>query len=163
MKDCRKQALKIILEHPVTLSDLLNSVDCVYETMNQHLIDLENIGKISHKKSKFIIFYKPELDLEKIEFFELMLNSSTKSTIMLLLKTSNLTQIEICSITSKSHQSISRTLKLLHTRDMIEINYNAPGKTYSLNNKSQIISWMKDTHPDLVNRMTDGLVEMFSQ
>jgi hypothetical protein len=46
---------------------------------------------------------------------------------------------------------------------MIEINYNAPGKTYSLNNKSQIISWMKDTHPDLVNRMTDGLVEMFSQ
>ena len=163
MKDCRKQALKIILEHPVTLSDLLNSVDCVYETMNQYLIDLENIGKISHKKSKFRIFYKPELDLEKIEFFELMLNSSTKSTIMLLLKTSNLTQIEICSITSKSHPSISRTLKLLHTRDMIEINYNAPGKTYSLNNKSQIISWMKDTHPDLVNRMTDGLVEMFSQ
>jgi predicted transcriptional regulator len=163
MKDCRKQALKIILEHPVTLSDLLNSVDCVYETMNQHLIDLENIGKISHKKSKFRIFYKPELDLEKIEFFELMLNSSTKSTIMLLLKTSNLTQIEICSITSKSHPSISRTLKLLHARDMIEINYNAPGKTYSLNNKSQIISWMKDTHPDLVNRMTDGLVEMFSQ
>jgi predicted transcriptional regulator len=163
MKDCRKQALKIILERPVTLSDLLNSVDCVYETMNQHLIDLENIGKISHKKSKFRIFYKPELELEKIEFFELMLNSSTKSTIMLLLKTSNLTQIEICSITSKSHPSISRTLKLLHTRDMIEINYNAPGKTYSLNNKSQIISWMKDTHPDLVNRMTDGLVEMFSQ
>lgn len=163
MKDCRKQALKIILEHPVTLSDLLNSVDCVYETMNQHLIDLENIGKISHKKSKFRIFYKPELELEKIEFFELMLNSSTKSTIMLLLKTSNLTQIEICSITSKSHPSVSRTLKLLHTRDMIEINYNAPGKTYSLNNKSQIISWMKDTHPDLVNRMTDGLVEMFSQ
>jgi predicted transcriptional regulator len=163
MKDCRKQALKIILERPVTLSDLLNSVDCVYETMNQHLIDLENIGKISHKKSKFRIFYKPELELEKIEFFELMLNSSTKSTIMLLLKTSNRTQIEICSITSKSHPSISRTLKLLHTRDMIEINYNAPGKTYSLNNKSQIISWMKDTHPDLVNRMTDGLVEMFSQ
>ena len=163
MKDCRKQALKIILEHPVTLSDLLNNVDCVYETINQHLIDLENIGKISHKKSKFRIFYKPELDLEKIEFFELMLNSSTKSTIMLLLKTSNLTQIEICSITSKSHPSISRTLKLLHTRGMIEINYNAPGKTYSLNNKSQIISWMKDTHPDLVNRMTDGLVEMFSQ
>ncbi len=163
MKDCRKQALKIILERPVTLSDLLNSVDCVYETMNQHLIDLENIGKISHKKSKFRIFYKPELELEKIEFFELMLNSSTKSTIMLLLKTSNLTQIEICSITSKSHPSVSRTLKLLHTRDMIEINYNAPGKTYSLNNKSQIISWMKDTHPDLVNRMTDGLVEMFSQ
>jgi len=163
MKDCRKQALKIILEHPVTLSNLLNSVDCVYETMNQHLIDLENIGKISHKKSKFRIFYKPELDLEKIEFFELMLNSSTKSTIMLLLKTSKLTQIEICSITGKSHPSISRTLKLLHIMDMIEINYNAPGKTYSLNNKSQIISWMKDTHPDLVNKMTDGLVEMFSQ
>lgn len=63
----------------------------------------------------------------------------------------------------KQTPSVSRTLKLLHTRDMIEINYNAPGKTYSLNNKSQIISWMKDTHPDLVNRMTDGLVEMFSQ
>ena len=120
MKDCRKQALKIILEHPVTLSDLLNSVDCVYETMNQHLIDLENIGKISHKKSKFRIFYKPELELEKIEFFELMLNSSTKSTIMLLLKTSKLTSTNTFGTLSNSSlikqiEKFDNSLKALDT------------------------------------------------
>lgn len=161
MKNCKEQTLQIILQQPVTLVNLVSQVDCVSETICQYLVDFEDQGKISHKKSKFKIFYKPELALEKIDFFELMLNNTTKSTIMLLLKTSNLSQLDICILIKKSHPSISRTLKLLHSRGIIQIDYNAPGKTYSLDNKSQIISWMKDTHPDMINRMTGGLVEMF--
>jgi len=161
MSNCKEQTLEIILRQPVTLIDLVSQVDCAAETVGQHLVEFEKRGEIAHKKSKFKIFYKPELELEKIEFFELMLNSTTKSTIILLLKLSNLSQLEISTIIGKSHPSVSRTLKLLHTRNIIQINYHAPGKTYSLDNKSQIISWMKDTHPDMINRMTGGLVEMF--
>ena len=161
MKNCKEQTLKIILQHPTTLIDLVSQVDCASETISKYLDDFEEQGKISHKKSKFKIFYNPELELEKIDFFELMLNNTTKSIIMLLLKTSNLSQLDICIIVKKSHPSVSRTLKLLHSMGIIQIDYNAPGKTYSLDNKSQIISWMKDTHPDMINRMTGGLVEMF--
>jgi DNA-binding transcriptional ArsR family regulator len=163
MKNCKENTLELILKQPVTVSDLLSQVDCVYETVNQYLVEFEKQGKVSHKKSKFSIFYNPKLEVEKIDFFELMLNSTTRSIIVLLLKSTKLSQLEISIIIDKSHPSVSRTLKLLYQRDILEMNYNAPGKTYSLKNKSQIISWMKDTHPDLVNRMTGGLVEMFLQ
>ncbi len=43
------------------------------------------------------------------------------------------------------------------------MNYNAPGRTYSLKNKPQIISWMKETHLELTNRMTGRLVEILEQ
>ena len=160
MTDCKDQTLKIVLNRPVTLSDILTNVDCVYETVNRHLVDLECKGKIYSKKSKFSIFYKPELEFEKVDFFELMLNSTVKSTILLMLKSSNLTQSEICSIVGKSPPSISRTLKSLIQRNIVETRYNSPGKTYSLKNKSLLISWMRDTHPGLISSMTDSMVEM---
>jgi DNA-binding transcriptional regulator GbsR (MarR family) len=78
-----------------------------------------------------------------------------------MLKSTNLTQSEICSIVGKSPPSISRTLKSLIQRNIVETLYNSPGKTYSLKNKFLLISWMKDTHPDLINSMTDNVVEMF--
>ena len=162
MTNCKDKTLKIILSRPVTLSDILANVDCVYETVNRHLVDLECKGKISSKKSKFSIFHKPELEFEKIDFFELMLNSTLKSTILLMLKSSDLNQSEICSIVGKSPPSISRTLKSLIKRNIVETHYNSPGKTYSLKNKFLIISWMRDTHPGLFNSMTDSLVEMLS-
>ena len=161
MTDCKDQTLKIILNRPVTLSDILANVDCVYETVNRHLVDLECKGKISSKKSKFSIFHKPELEFEKVDFFELMLNSTVRSTVLLMLKSTNLTQSEICSIVGKSPPSISRTLKSLIQRNIVEIRYNSPGKTYSLKNKPLLISWMRDTHPGLINSMTDNMVEMF--
>ena len=161
MTDCKDQTLKIVLNRPVTLSDILTNVDCVYETVNRHLVDLECKGKIYSKKSKFSIFYKPELEFEKVDFFELMLNSTVRSTVLLMLKSTNLTQSEICSIVGKSPPSISRTLKSLIQRNIVETRYNSPGKTYSLKNKSLLISWMTDTHPGLINSMTDNVVEMF--
>jgi len=44
----------------------------------------------------------------------------------------------------------------------IQINYHAPGKTWSIKNKSQIISFMKYTHPRINDRMTSNMVEMLS-
>ena len=161
MTNCKDQTLNIILDRPVTISEILSNVDCVYETVNSYLVDFEKIGKIRHKKSKFSIFYNPELEFEKIDFFEFMLNSTTKSTILLLLKTSELSQSKICSTIGKSPPSISRTLKLLVQRNIVETHYNSPGKTYSLKDKFLIISWIKDTHPGLIDSMTDNLVEMF--
>ena len=72
MKNCKENTLELILKQPVTVSDLLSQVDCVYETVNQYLVEFEKQGKVSHKKSKFSIFYNPKLEVEKIDFFELI-------------------------------------------------------------------------------------------
>jgi len=40
-------------------------------------------------------------------------------------------------------------------------NFHAPFRTYSIKDKLKIISFMKDTHPRLVDQMTDNISEMF--
>ena len=152
-----------ILYKPRTFGELVNSTTCASETIDKYVKELEDAGKISHKKSKFKIFFKKGLELEKIEFFELMLNQTTKSVILLLLKTGKISQLELSEILNKSHPTISRTIQLLVKANIINSYYLAPGVKYSLKNKPQIISWMTSTHPKIIDKMSDGIVEMFSQ
>jgi predicted transcriptional regulator len=82
---------------------------------------------------------------------------------LLLLKTSKISQLELSEILNKSHPTISRTIQLLVKANIINSYYLAPGVKYSLKNKPQIISWMTSTHPKIIDKMSDGIVEMFSQ
>lgn len=63
---------------------------------------------------------------------------------------------------SKSRPTVSRTLSTLRQNDIIGIKYHAPFKTYYIKDKSKILSWIKETHPDMVDSKTGSLVEMFS-
>ena len=45
--------------------------------------------------------------------------------------------------------------------ELIEKIYHAPKMTYQVQNKQKIISWMRITHPKILDRMRDGLTEMF--
>ena len=163
MKDCKNKILKQILYQPKTMGDLIIDTTCASETVDKYVKELEKAGKISHRKSKFKIFFNPNLELEKIEFFELMLNGSVRSVILLLLKTNKISQLELEVILNKSCPTISRTLKLLINRNIIESHYLAPGIKYSLKDKPKIISWMHETHPKIISKMVDGIVEMFAQ
>jgi len=62
---------------------------------------------------------------------------------------------------SKSHPTVSRSLKILQDHDIIVRNFHAPFRTYSIKDKLKIVSFMKDTHPRLVDQMTDNISEMF--
>ena len=155
--------MRQILYQPRTFGELVNNTTCASETIDKYVKELEDAGKISHKKSKFKIFFKKGLELEKIEFFELMLNQTTKSVILLLLKTSKISQLELSEILNKSHPTISRTIQLLLKTNIIETQYLAPGIKYCLKDKPKIISWMSETHPKIIDKMSDGIVEMFSQ
>jgi len=162
LSQCKENILNSILFEPITFMNLVNSVGCSSETVNKYVYELESQKKINYKKGKFKIFYNPTLELEKIEFYELMLNNAISSTISLLLHSKDLPQSEIEQKISKSRPTVSRTLSVLVKYDIIQIRYHAPFKTYSIKNKPKIISWIKQTNSSLINNMTDNMVEMLN-
>ena len=160
--NCKENILKSILSEPITFMNLVTTVNCSPETVNKYVHELENQNKIIHKKGKFKIFYNPELELEKIDFYELMLNNSIKSTVSLLLTSKDLSQFQIEQKILKSRPTISRTLSVLVQNNIVQIHYHAPYKTYLIKNKPKIISWIKQTNLHLLDNMTDNMVKMFN-
>ena len=160
--NCKENILQSILFEPITFMKLVTTVTCSPETVNKYVHELEDQKKIIHKKGKFKIFYNPEIELEKIDFYELMLNNSIKSTVSLLLTSKDLSQFEIEQKILKSRPTISRTLSVLVQNNIVQIHYHAPYKTYLIKNKPKIISWIKQTNLHLFDNMTDNMVEMLS-
>jgi len=158
--NCKENILESILFEPVTFMNLVTTVNCSPETVNKYVNELEDERKIFHKKGKFKIFYNPELELEKIDFYELMLNNSIRSTVYFLLTSKDLSQFEIEQKTLKSRPTVSRTLSILVQNNIVQINYHAPYKTYLIKNKPKIISWIKQTNSQLIDNVTDNLVKM---
>ena len=109
---CKENILQSILFEPVTFMNLVTTVNCSPETVNKYVHELEDQKKIIHKKGKFKIFYNV-FELEKIDFYELMLNNSIRSTVSLLLTSKDLSQFEIEQKTLKSRPTVSRTLSVL--------------------------------------------------
>ena len=159
---CKAKILQSILFEPVTFMNLVTIVNCSPETVNKYVHELEDKKKIIHKKGKFKIFYNPKLELEKINFYELMLNNSIRSTMFLLLISKDLSQFEIEQKTLKSRPTVSRTLSVLVQNNIVQIHYHAPYKTYLIKNKPKIISWIEQTNSSLIDTMTDNMVMMFN-
>ena len=61
----------------------------------------------------------------------------------------DLSQIELVSITEKSNPSISRGLKILLEKRIIRRNYHAPYSTYKINNKDEVFEKLHKTYPDV--------------
>ena len=160
---CKEKILQSILFEPVTFMNLVDVVSCSPETVNKYVHELENQNKIIHKKGKFKIFYNPTLELEKIDFYELMLNNSIRTTVSLLLLSKDLSQVEIEQKTLKSRPTISRTLSVLVKNNIVQIQYHAPFKTYFIKNKPKILSWIKQTNSKLIDDATDNMVMLFTQ
>ena len=158
--NCKENILKSILSEPITFMNLVTAVNCSPETVNKYVHELENQNKIIHKKGKFKIFYNPELELEKIDFYELMLNNSIRTTVSLLLTSKDLSQIEIEQKTLKSRPTVSRTLSVLVQNNIVQFHYHAPNKTYLIKNKPKIISWIQQTNSHLIDDITNNMVKM---
>tara|TARA_B110000438_G_C15642842_1_gene576127 strand:+ start:388 stop:876 length:489 start_codon:yes stop_codon:yes gene_type:complete len=158
---CKENILQSILFEPVTFMNLVTTVECSPETVNKYVHELEDQKKIIHKKGKFKIFYNPLLEIEKIDFYELMLNNSIRSTVSVLLCSKELSQFEIEQKTLKSRPTVSRTLSVLVQNNIVQIHYHAPYKTYLIKNKPKIISWIRQTNSHLIDDVTDNMVKMF--
>ena len=148
---CHDKVLKIIQEKPITFMKLVESSGCATETVEKYVSLHLSENEICQKKSKFRILYSPELTDNELEFYELMLNFTIKSVVLILLKSKPLSQIELVAITEKSNPSISRALRNLLDKKLIKRNYHAPFSTCEIIDKPLIFSILKITHPNILN------------
>ncbi|MDC0153824.1 winged helix-turn-helix domain-containing protein [Nitrosopumilus sp.] len=148
---CHDKVLKIIQEKPITFMKLVEYSGCATETVEKYVSLYLSENKICQKKSKFRILYSPELTDNELEFYELMLNFTIKSVVLILLKSKPLSQIELVAITEKSNPSISRALRNLLDKKLIKRNYHAPFSTYEIIDKPSIFLILKNTHPHILN------------
>ena len=148
---CKDEVLKIIEEKPMTFMKLVEYSGCATETVEKYVSLHLSENKNCQKKSKFRILHSPEITSDELEFYELMLNPTIKSVVLVLLKSKPLSQIELVAITEKSNPSISRALRNLLDKKLIKRNYHAPFSTYEIIDKPLIFSILKITHPNILN------------
>ena len=147
---CRELVLEKILQKPTTFMKLVSECQCATETVEKYLSIYIEKNFIRQKKGKFRVLYSPELKEDILEFYELLLNPTTKAILLVLLKSkSSLSQIELVAIIEKSNPSISRGLKLLLERKIIKKNYHAPFSTYQISNKTKLFEMLEKTYPKI--------------
>ena len=152
LSPCRESVKECVMKRPMTFMKLVSETQCASETVEKYLSEFLKETIIEQKKGKFRIVYSPKLEDEIVEFYELLLNPTIKSIVIVLLKSENpLSQIELVSITEKSNPSISRGLKQLLEKRIIQRNYHAPYSTYGIINKKKIFENVEKTYPEIKN------------
>jgi len=66
---CKEKILQLILDRPITMLMLSKSTNCAIETIQKYTEEFQRDKKISYRKRKFKIFYNPQLESKKIDFF----------------------------------------------------------------------------------------------
>jgi len=153
---CKESVKECVLKRPMTFMKLVSETQCASETVEKYLSEFLKETSIKQKKGKFRIIYAPELEDEILEFYELLLNPTTKAIVIVLLKsTTELSQIELVSLTEKSNPSISRGLKVLLEKRIIRRNYHAPYSTYNINDKEDVLKKIHKTYPNIYQNFNE--------
>ena len=153
---CKESVKECVLKRPMTFMKLVSETQCASETVEKYLSEFLKETSIKQKKGKFRIVYSPKLEYEILEFYELLLNPTIKAIVIVLLKsTTELSQIELVSLTEKSNPSISRGLKVLLEKRIIRRNYHAPYSTYKINDKEDILKKIHKTYPNIYQNFNE--------
>ena len=147
---CKELVKQEVLKRPVTFMKLVSETQCATETVEKYLSEFLKETLVKEKKGKFRVIYSSNATNEQVEFYELLLNPTIKSTIICMLKLDKpVSQIELVAITEKSNPSISRGMKLLLHKRIINRNYHAPFSTYGIIDKNKIMSLLQSTYPEI--------------
>ena len=156
LSPCKESVKECVMKRPMTFMKLVSETQCASETVEKYLSEFLKEMVIEQKKGKFRIVYSPKLEGEIIEFYELLLNPTTKAIVIVLLKsTTELSQMELVSITEKSNPSISRGLKVLLEKRIIRRNYHAPYSTYNINDKEDVLKKIHKTYPNIYQNFNE--------
>ena len=132
-------------------------------TIQYHLILLEKQGRISSERQNLHKYYFPiglfeqnEKDILKI------LNQETAREILMIVLEQKPTQTDIANIIKISSASVNWHIKRLVELGLIVEQREGKFKRYTLGiDSKQIVSLMKNYHPNLWNKWSNRLAEMF--
>ena len=158
------RVLQYIQENPgCHLRKIKRELDMSMGTIQYHLILLEKQGKVSSERQNLHKYYFPiglfeqnEKDILKI------LNQETAREILLVILEQKPTQTDISNIIKISSASVNWHIKRLVDLGLILEQKDGKFKRYTLGIDSKhIVSLMKNYHPNIWNKWSNRLAEMF--
>jgi len=133
-------------------------------TIQYHLNLLEKQGKIISEKQNFHKYYFPVglFVQHQREILKILNQETAREIIMIILEKTNPTQAEIARHVGIAPASINWHLKRIEETGIIEHIQEGKFKKYKLKISSKdIISIMKNYHPNLWSKLSNRLAEMF--
>ncbi len=133
-------------------------------TIQYHLNLLEKQGKISSEKQNLHKYYFPIGLFEKNErdILKILNQETAREILLLILEKKNPTQTDIVGIVKISSASVNWHINRLIELGMIIPQRDGKFKRYTLGiDTKHIISLMRNYHPNIWNRWSNRLAEMF--
>jgi predicted transcriptional regulator len=158
------RVLQYIQENPgCHLRQIKRELDMSMGTIQYHLNLLDKQGKVSSERQNLHKYYFPiglfeqnEKDILKI------LNQETAREILMLILEKNPTQTDIANIIKISSASVNWHIQRLVELGLILVHKDGKFKKYTLGIDSKnIVSLMKNYHPNIWNKWSNRLAEMF--
>ncbi len=157
--------LEHIQENPGShLRQIKRELDLAMGTVQYHLNLLEKQGKITSEKQNFHKYYFPAGLFEKNEksILQILNQETAREILLLILEKKNPTQTDIVNFMQLSSPSINWHIKRLLELGLIIENKDGKFKRYTFGiDTKYIISLMKSYHPNIWNRWSNRLAEMF--
>lgn len=133
-------------------------------TVQYHLNLLEKQGKIYSEKQNFHKYYFQIglFEQNQRDILKILNQETAREIIMMILEKTNPTQSEIAARVGIAQASISWHLKRIEETGLVKSIQDGKSKRYKLNIPAQqIVSIMKNYHPNLWNKLSNRLAEMF--
>lgn len=159
------KVLQFIQDNPgCHMRYIKRKVELSMGTIQYHLNLLEKQGKIISEKQNFHKYYFPIGLFEKIdrEILKILNQETAREIIMMILEKTDSTQAEIARHVGIAPASINWHLKRIEETGLIEHIQEGKFKKYRLKISSkQVVSLMKNYHPNLWGKLSNRLAEMF--
>jgi len=159
------RVLQYIEQNPAShLRQIKRELNMSMGTTQYHLNLLEKQGKISSDRHNLHRYYFPIglFEQNQRDILKILNQETAREILLIILEKKNPTQTDIADTIGLSSASVNWHIKRLIELGLILENRDGKFKRYSFGiDTKHIVSLMKNYHPNIWNKWSDRLAEMF--
>ena len=159
------RVLQYIEQNPAShLRQIKRELNMSMGTTQYHLNLLEKQGKVSSERHNLHRYYFPIglFEQNQRDILKILNQETAREILLIILEKKNPTQTDIADTIGLSSASVNWHIKRLIELGLILENRDGKFKRYSFGiDTKHIVSLMKNYHPNIWNKWSDRLAEMF--
>jgi len=159
------RVLQYIEQNPAShLRQIKRELNISMGTTQYHLNLLEKQGKVSSERHNLHKYYFPIglFEQNQRDILKILNQETAREILLIILEKKNPTQTDIADTIGLSSASVNWHIKRLIELGLILENKDGKFKRYSFGiDTKHIVSLMKNYHPNIWNKWSDRLAEMF--
>ncbi len=159
------RVLQYIEQNPAShLRQIKRELNMSMGTTQYHLNLLEKQGKVSSERHNLHKYYFPIglFEQNQRDILKILNQETAREILLIILEKKNPTQTDIADTIGLSSASVNWHIKRLIELGLILENKDGKFKRYSFGiDTKHIVSLMKNYHPNIWNKWSDRLAEMF--